>query len=213
MALGRAQELLLILEDCWQRHPELRNVPIYQTSGLATQALGVYQSYIEMMNDDIRGAFKQRNPFEFRHIKHSRGFRADSELGPCVVLATPSMLQTGLSRELFEAWCEDPRNGVVIADFAVQVPFDTFHYHFSALFRSPSCDERPTHWRAFGVGYSGSRVADKPQRSAGDGRPRAESAVWGVVLLVLGACRLLADIDIHRHARARTRRPLPRQRH
>ena len=25
-----------------------------------------------------------------------------------------------MSRELFEAWCEDPRNCVIIADFAVQ---------------------------------------------------------------------------------------------
>ena len=38
----------------------------------------------------------------------------------CVVLATPSMLQSGLSRDLFEAWCGDARNGVIIADFAVQ---------------------------------------------------------------------------------------------
>ena len=121
VALGRAQELLLILEDCWNRHPELRSIPIHQTSGIATQSLGVYQSYIEMMNDDIRATFKQRNPFDFRHVRHTRGFRGDSELGPCVVLATPSMLQTGLSRELFEAWCEDARNGVIIADFAVQV--------------------------------------------------------------------------------------------
>lgn len=81
----------------------------------------MYQSYIEMMNEGIQDAFQQRNPFEFRHVRHTRGFRADSEIGPCVVLATPSMLQTGLSRELFEAWCEDPRNGVIIADFAVQV--------------------------------------------------------------------------------------------
>jgi cleavage and polyadenylation specificity factor subunit 3 len=120
VALGRAQELLLILEDCWKRYPDLHNIPIHQTSGIATQSLGVYQSYIEMMNEDIRTSFKQHNPFDFRHIRHTRGFRADSELGPCVVLATPSMLQTGLSRELFEAWCEDSRNGVIIADFAVQ---------------------------------------------------------------------------------------------
>lgn len=25
-----------------------------------------------------------------------------------------------MARELFEAWCQDPRNGVIIADFAVQ---------------------------------------------------------------------------------------------
>jgi Cft2 family RNA processing exonuclease len=30
------------------------------------------------------------------------------------------VLQNGLSRELFDAWCEDRRNGVIIADFAVQ---------------------------------------------------------------------------------------------
>lgn len=29
-------------------------------------------------------------------------------------------MQSGLSRELFEAWCQDPRNAVIIADFAVQ---------------------------------------------------------------------------------------------
>jgi cleavage and polyadenylation specificity factor subunit 3 len=40
--------------------------------------------------------------------------------GACVVMATPSMLQSGLSRDLFEAWCEDDRNTVIIADFAVQ---------------------------------------------------------------------------------------------
>lgn len=121
VALGRAQELLLILEDCWARHSDLRQVPIYQTSGIATQSLGVYQSYIEMMNDNMRAVFTQRNPFDFKFVRHTRGFRADSEIGPCVILATPSMLQTGLSRELFEAWCEDSRNGVIIADFAVQV--------------------------------------------------------------------------------------------
>lgn len=30
VALGRAQELLLILEEYWERHPELHGVPIYQ---------------------------------------------------------------------------------------------------------------------------------------------------------------------------------------
>jgi hypothetical protein len=121
VALGRAQELLLILEDCWSRHPELHDVPVHQTSGIAAQSLGVYQSYIEMMNEGMRAAFRQRNPFDFRHVRHTRGFRAESEVGACVVLATPSMLQSGLSRELFEAWCEDHRNGIIIADFAVQV--------------------------------------------------------------------------------------------
>lgn len=37
------------------------------------------------------------------------------------MLATPSMLQSGISRELFDMWCTDSKHGVIIADFAVQV--------------------------------------------------------------------------------------------
>lgn len=52
------QELLLILEDHWNRSPDLHGVPIYQASGLASQSLKVYQTYIEMMNDAIKQAFQ-----------------------------------------------------------------------------------------------------------------------------------------------------------
>lgn len=120
VALGRAQELLLILEEYWERHPELQGVPIYQASGLARRAMGVYRSYIEMMNDDIRAAFAVANPFAFKHITHLKSAAAFDDVGPCVVMATPSMLQSGVSRELFEAWCSEERNCVIIADFAVQ---------------------------------------------------------------------------------------------
>ena len=33
-ALGRAQELLLILDEYWQAHPELHNIPIYYASSV-----------------------------------------------------------------------------------------------------------------------------------------------------------------------------------
>ena len=38
------QEVLLILEECWNNSPELHNVPIYQASGLARRAISVYQT-------------------------------------------------------------------------------------------------------------------------------------------------------------------------
>lgn len=53
-----AQELLLILEEYWERHPEIAHVPIYQASALATRALSIFQTYIEMMNEDIKAAFQ-----------------------------------------------------------------------------------------------------------------------------------------------------------
>ncbi|CAL5219351.1 g1167 [Coccomyxa viridis] len=122
VALGRAQELLLILEDHWRRNKDMQGVPIYQASGLATKALSVYQAYIEMMNEDIRTAFDQTsdNPFKLRYVTEVRTPGKLDDMGPCVVLATPSMLQSGLSRELFDSWCEDARNGIIICDFAVQ---------------------------------------------------------------------------------------------
>ncbi len=41
-------------------------------------------------------------------------------MGPCVLLASPGMLQNGLSRELFELWCPDLRNGVIVTGYCVE---------------------------------------------------------------------------------------------
>ena len=42
------------------------------------------------------------------------------DIGPSVVMASPGMMQSGLSRELFESWCTDKRNGVIIAGYCVE---------------------------------------------------------------------------------------------
>ena len=42
------------------------------------------------------------------------------DIGPSVVLDSPGMMQSGLSRELFESWCTDKRNGVIIAGYCVE---------------------------------------------------------------------------------------------
>jgi cleavage and polyadenylation specificity factor subunit 3 len=39
---------------------------------------------------------------------------------PLVIMATPGMLQNGLSRDLFEMWCEDERNGIVFTGYSVE---------------------------------------------------------------------------------------------
>ena len=52
------QEILLMLDEYWKSNPDVQRVPIYQASGLAMKALSVYQTYIEMMNDDVKKAFK-----------------------------------------------------------------------------------------------------------------------------------------------------------
>ncbi|CAI5684790.1 unnamed protein product [Oreochromis niloticus] len=119
-ALGRAQELLLILDEYWQNHPELHDIPIYYASSLARKCMAVYQTYINAMNDKIRKAININNPFVFKHISNLKSMDHFDDIGPSVVMASPGMMQSGLSRELFESWCTDRRNGVIIAGYCVE---------------------------------------------------------------------------------------------
>lgn len=119
-ALGRAQELLLILDEYWSQHPELHDIPIYYASQLAKKCMTVYQTYINAMNEKIRRQISISNPFVFKHIINLKNMEQFEDIGPSVVLASPGMMQSGLSRELFEAWCTDKRNGCIIAGYCVE---------------------------------------------------------------------------------------------
>ncbi len=117
-ALGRAQELLLLLEEHWEANPELQRFPIYYASRMADRALRIYQTYVNMMNEKVRARMDVSNPFHFRHIHNLRIKPDDDE--PCVVMASPGMLQSGMSRQLFEKWCGDRRNSCIIPGYAVE---------------------------------------------------------------------------------------------
>lgn len=121
-ALGRAQELLLILDEYWANNPQLQNVPIWYASKLASRALRVYQTYANMMNHRIRAQMDVSNPFSFRFIQNLKSIDVNNfdDSGPSVVFASPGMLQSGVSRQLFDRWASDPKNGVLIAGYAVE---------------------------------------------------------------------------------------------
>jgi len=134
-ALGRAQELLLILEDYWQRHPELQKIPIYYTGNTARKCMVVYQTYINAMNDNIKRIFRERmaeaeaagnakgvsaGPWDFRFVRSLRNLDRFDDVGGCVMLASPGMLQSGMSRILLERWAPDPRNGVLMTGYNVE---------------------------------------------------------------------------------------------
>eukprot|EP00934_Nitzschia_sp_Nitz4_P008826 Nitzschia sp. Nitz4//scaffold58_size112336//52644//55069//NITZ4_004031-RA/size112336-augustus-gene-0.23-mRNA-1//-1//CDS//3329554983//8816//frame0 len=121
-ALGRAQELLLILDEYWQANPQLQGIPIWYASKLASRALRVYQTYANMMNARIRAQMDVSNPFSFKFIQNLKSIDVNnfSDSGPSVVFASPGMLQSGVSRQLFDRWATDPKNGVLIAGYAVE---------------------------------------------------------------------------------------------
>lgn len=120
-ALGRAQELLLILEEFWHANPDVQHVPVFFSSKLASKSLEVYKTYISQMNNRIQAQLRERNPWDFRYV-HNLENEAD-ELNHCsqaVVFASPGMLQSGFSRRLFDKWCEDERNAVVLTGYSVE---------------------------------------------------------------------------------------------
>ncbi|XP_058187598.1 cleavage and polyadenylation specificity factor subunit 3-I [Rhododendron vialii] len=119
-ALGRAQELLLILDEYWSNHPELHNIPIYYASPLAKRCMAVYQTYINSMNERIRNQFANSNPFDFKHISPLKSIENFNDVGPSVVMASPGGLQSGLSRQLFDKWCADKKNACVIPGYVVE---------------------------------------------------------------------------------------------
>lgn len=133
-ALGRAQELLLILDEYWERHPELQKIPIYYIGNMARRCMVVYQTYIGAMNDNIKRLFRQRmaeaeasgdksvsaGPWDFKFVRSLRSLERFDDLGGCVMLASPGMLQTGTSRELLERWAPNERNGVVMTGYSVE---------------------------------------------------------------------------------------------
>lgn len=122
-ALGSAQELLLILEEYWHgNQSRLAHIPIYYASTLAKKCMNVYQTYINMMNEKIRREYSTNvsNPFDFKHISNLKSIEHFTDSGPCVVLASPGMLQNGLSRELFEKWCTSHKNRVILPGYCVE---------------------------------------------------------------------------------------------
>ena len=119
-ALGRAQELLLLLEEYWAATPEVQHIPVFFASNLAAKSLEVYRTYTSHMNAHIATALTAGNPWEFKHIQVLRSQSQFHCTGPCVVMASPGMLQHGFSRALFDQWAEDERNGVIVAGYNVE---------------------------------------------------------------------------------------------
>ncbi|KAH7321085.1 endoribonuclease YSH1 [Stachybotrys elegans] len=133
-ALGRAQELLLILDEYWAKHAEYQKYPIYYASNLARKCMLVYQTYVGAMNDNIKRLFRERmaeaeasgdgagkgGPWDFKYIRSLKNLDRFDDVGGCVMLASPGMLQNGVSRELFERWAPSDKNGVIITGYSVE---------------------------------------------------------------------------------------------
>ncbi|BBN01886.1 integrator complex subunit 11 [Marchantia polymorpha subsp. ruderalis] len=94
-ALGRAQELCILLDEYWERMN--LKYPIYFSAGLTMQANVYYKLLISWTNQKVKESFVTRNTFDFKH----------------------GMLSGGLSLEVFKHWAPSELNMVVVPGFCV----------------------------------------------------------------------------------------------
>ncbi|GAB68201.1 cleavage and polyadenylation specifity factor protein, partial [Plasmodium cynomolgi strain B] len=125
-ALGRAQELLLIMEEHWERNTQLQKIPIFYISSMATKSLCIYETFINLCGDFVRHVLNEgKNPFNFKFVKYAKSL--DSILNylyqdnnPCVVMASPGMLQNGISKNIFNIIAPDKKSGVILTGYTVK---------------------------------------------------------------------------------------------
>jgi len=115
-ALGRAQELCILIESFWERMG--LKIPIYFSTGMTSKANNFYKVFINWTNEKIKKNFVERNMFDFNHIKPWESHYADNP-GPMVLFASPGMLHAGTSLTVFKKWAPDPKNMVILPGYCV----------------------------------------------------------------------------------------------
>lgn len=121
-AMGRVQELCLLLDEYWDQSTELRGkVPVYFSAAMAASAQKFYNLYRDWGHAAVSGASSD-DVFNFRWV-HPLDQTVKSHLiqkeGPMVLFSSPGMLHSGTSLQVFREWAEDPKNLLIIPGFCV----------------------------------------------------------------------------------------------
>ena len=115
-AVGRAQEIMLVLEEKF-RESEL----LVYLDGMSKEASAIHTVYPEYLRKNIqRRILTNDSPFDkplFKHVvpKERKDIVESDE--PCVILAPSGMLSGGTSLEFLKMMCEDPRNSLVFVGY------------------------------------------------------------------------------------------------
>ncbi|XP_058078333.1 cleavage and polyadenylation specificity factor subunit 3-II isoform X2 [Magnolia sinica] len=115
-ALGRAQELCMLLDDYWERMN--LKFPIYFSAGLTIQANMYYKMLIGWTSQKVKDAYVTRSAFDFKHVQTFDRSLLNAP-GPCVLFATPGMITGGFSLEVFKQWAPSEMNLVTLPGYSV----------------------------------------------------------------------------------------------
>ncbi len=118
-AVGRSQELMLVLENYLSNSGQYKlETPIF-LDGMILDASAIHTAYPEYLKASLRNRILNNNsPFESEIFEVAKGERREIlEKGPSVILASGGMLNGGASLEYFKAMAEDPKNTIIFVGF------------------------------------------------------------------------------------------------
>lgn len=110
-AVGRSQEIMLVLEEMFRREPDL-NAPIY-IDGMIMEASAIHTAYPEYLREQLhRRILSDKSPFESPNIKVAKGTSKEEIINgePGIILAPSGMLSGGPSYEYLKLMADDPKN-------------------------------------------------------------------------------------------------------
>ena len=138
-ALGRAQELCILLDTTWRRLK--LTVPVYFSAGLTEKANACYRLFIPWTNEAIQREHTQgRNPFQFSFVKPWQSGYATLP-GATVLFATPGMLHQGVALDMFRRWAPDANNIIILPGYCVR---NTVGYRVLNAQYAKTADRDPT---------------------------------------------------------------------
>ncbi|XP_042011589.1 cleavage and polyadenylation specificity factor subunit 3-II-like isoform X2 [Salvia splendens] len=110
-ALGRTQELCLLLDDYWER-TNLK-VPIYFSSGSTIQANLYHKILINWASQNVKDTHARHNALDFKNVRSFDRSLINAP-GPCVLFASPGNLNGGFSLEILKHWAPYKENLVML---------------------------------------------------------------------------------------------------
>lgn len=118
-AVGRAQEMQMVLENYMMNKPEYKlDVPVY-LDGMILEASAIHTAYPEYLKESLRNRIlNNRSPFESEIFEIIKGEREQIfEKGPAVILASGGMMNGGASLEYFKRLADDPKNTILFVGY------------------------------------------------------------------------------------------------
>lgn len=117
-AVGRSQEIMLVLEEMARRDPDF-NVPLY-IDGMVLEASAIHTAYPEYLREQLnRRILSDRSPFESPLIKVAKGASKEEIISgePAIILAPSGMLAGGPSYEYLKLMADEAKNALVFVGY------------------------------------------------------------------------------------------------